>query len=182
MDSAQIAWLVGAIVVALWIFGAYNRVVALRSAIVAAWQQVEEAIQRRERLVAPLALRLRDSLADSHGVLDAVVATLAQCQADVATVNRRPLAHADAIASLAVHEAALGEALADMHRAIERKPALREDAPLAAARAELDAAVTRVTATRQWFNDAAAAYDDAIVQLPTRLLMPLFGFRRIGRL
>jgi LemA protein len=182
MDTAQIAWLVGAIVLGLWIFGAYNRLVALRGAIVAAWQQVEEAIQRRERLVAPLALRLRDTLADSHGVLDAVVASLAQCQADVATVNRRPLAHADAIASLAAHEVALGEALADMHRAIERRPALRDDAPLAAARAEIDAAVTRVTATRQWFNDAAAAYDSAIAQLPTRALMPLFGFRRIGRL
>jgi LemA protein len=182
MDATQIAWIAGAIVLALWMFGAYNRVVALRAAIVAAWQQVEEAIQRRERLVAPLALRLRDGLSDGHGVLDAVVASLAQCQADVATVNRRPLAQADAIASLAAHEAALGEALADMHRAIERRPALRDDAPLAAARAEIDAAVARVTATRQWFNDAAAAYDSAIAQLPTRVLMPLFGFRRIGRL
>jgi LemA protein len=182
MDAAQIAWLVGAIVLALWIFGAYNRVVALRGAIVAAWQQVEEAIQRRERLVAPLALRLRDSLPDGHGVLDAVVGGLAQCRADVTTVNRRPLAHPDAIASLAAHEAALDEALADMHRAIERNGTLRDDAPLAAARAEIDAAVARVVATRQWFNDAATAYDSAIVQLPTRVLMPWFGFRRIGRL
>ena len=43
-------------------------------------------------------------------------------------------------------------------------------------------AVARVVATRQWFNDAAAAYDAAVAQLPTRLLAPLFGFRRIGRL
>lgn len=182
MDTPQIAWLVGAIVLALWVFGAYNRVVALRGAIVTAWQQVEEAIQRRERLVSPLALRLRDSLPDGHATLDAVVASLAQCKADVATVQRRPLAHVDAIAALAVHEVELAEALADMHRAIERKSTLRDDAPLAAARAEIDAAVTRVTATRQWFNDAAAAYDSAIAQVPTRLLMPLFGFRRIGRI
>jgi len=182
MGAAQIAWIVGAIVLALWIFGAYNRVVALRGAIVAAWQQVEESIHRRERLVSPLALRLRGSLPEGHGTLDAVVASLAQCKADVATVQRRPLAHADAVDALAEHEAALAEALSDMHRAIERQPALRDDAPLAAARAEIDAAVTRVAATRQWFNDAASAYDGAIVQWPTRVLMPLFGFRRIGRL
>ena len=42
--------------------------------------------------------------------------------------------------------------------------------------------MTRVAATRQWFNDAAVAYDSAIAQVPTRLLMPLFGFRRIGKL
>jgi len=78
--------------------------------------------------------------------------------------------------------AGLALALADMHRAIERVAALRKDAPLAAARAEIDGAVARVVATRQWFNDAAAAYDAAVAQLPTRLLAPLFGFRRIGRL
>lgn len=182
MDTAQIAWLVGAIVLALWIFGAYNRVVALRGAIVAAWLQVEEAVQRRERLVSPLALRLRERLSDGHAVLDAVVAALAQCKADAAAVQRRPLAHPEAIAALAEHEAALTEALSDMHRAIEREAVLRADAPLAAARAELDAAATRVTATRQWFNDAAAVYDGAITQVPTRLLMPLFGFRRVGKL
>jgi LemA protein len=32
------------------------------------------------------------------------------------------------------------------------------------------------------FNDAAAAYDAAIAQWPTRLLVPWFGFRRAGRL
>lgn len=182
MDAVQVAWLVGAIVLSLWMVGAYNRVVALRGAIVTAWLQVEEAIHRRERLVSPLALRLRGSLPEGHGTLDAVVASLAQCKADTAAVQRRPLAQAAAVASLAEHEAALAEALADMHRAIEREPALRDDAPLAAARAEIDAAVTRVAATRQWFNDAALAYDSAIAQWPTRLLTPLFGFRRIGRL
>lgn len=182
MDAALIGWLVAAVVLLAWVVGAYNRVVALRAAIVAAWAQVEEAIQRRERLVASLALRLRGLLPDGHGTLDAVVASLAQCRADVAAVGRRPLKQAQALTGLAQHEAALGEAVADMHRAIERVAALRKDAPLAAARAEIDGAVARVVATRQWFNDAATAYDTAIAQLPTRLLAPLFGFRRIGRL
>ena len=182
MDAAQVGWLVAAVVLLAWVVGAYNRVVALRAAIVTAWTQVEEAIQRRERLVATLALRLRGLLPEGHGTLDAVVAGLAQCRADVAAVARRPLVQAQPLAALAGHEAGLALALADMHRAIERVAALRKDAPRAAARAEIDGAVARVVATRQWFNDAAAAYDAAVAQLPTRLLAPLFGFRRIGRL
>ena len=182
MDAALIGWLAAAVVLLAWVVGAYNRVVALRAAIVAAWAQVEESIQRRERLVASLALRLRGLLPEGHGTLDAVVAALAQCRADVATVGRRPLKETQTLAALTVHEAALADAVADMHRAIERVAALRKDAPLAAARSEIDGAVARVVATRQWFNDAAGAYDTAIAQLPTRLLAPLFGFRRIGRL
>lgn len=182
MDAALIGWLVAAVVLLAWVVGAYNRVVALRAAIVAAWAQVEEAVQRRERLVASLALRLRGLLPDGHGTLDAVVAALAQCRADVATVARRPLKQTQTLAALGQHEAALADALGDMHRAIERVAALRKDAPLAAARAEIDGAVARVVATRQWFNDATAAHDAAIAQWPTRLLAPLFGFRRIGRL
>jgi len=182
MDAELIAWLAAAVVLMAWMVGAYNRVVALRAAIVTAWAQVEEAVQRRERLVAALALRLRGLLPDGHGTLDAVVAALAQCRADVAAVAHRPLRQAQMLAALTAHEAALADAVADMHRAIERVAALRKDAPLAAARSEIDGAVARVEATRQWFNDAAAAYDAAIVQLPTRLLAPLFGFRRIGRL
>ena len=40
----------------------------------------------------------------------------------------------------------------------------------------------RLVYRRQKFNEAAFIYNEALAQFPTRLLVPLFGFRRAGRI
>ncbi len=171
----------GVALMMFWIVGAYNRLVSLRTAIGLAWAQYEEPLQRREQTLGPLLQRLREPLAAEHSALDAVVGALAQVRASAEAVRARPVQ----IAALTVYgtqEAQLGGALARVLALAEHSRPLRDDPEVAARLAEARAAAERMGAARQWFNDAAAAYDSALRQWPTRALVPWFGFGPAGRL
>jgi|APDOM4702015118_1054815.scaffolds.fasta_scaffold00542_6 LemA protein len=181
MDAVQLAWLIGALVFALWVLGAYNRLVSLRTAIGQAWARVEEPLRLRELDATALVQRLRTQLADGHSTLDAVVATQAQLHADLTALRGRPLQQRAALAALVAHDIACTEALASLHAAVQADPALRSDAHLGATLAEFVRLDARLADARERFNEAGQAYDRAIAQFPTRVIVPLFGFRRAGR-
>lgn len=183
MDSVQLAWLIGVLVLVLWGVGAYNRLMALRSAIGQSWNQVDELLRLREQVATPLAQRLRTSLGeDGHAALDAVVAAQAQLQADLTALRGRPLQQRAVLAALVAHDVACANALAGLQAAAVADVTLAADPDLAIAWTELDRIDSRLATARQAFNDAAQVYDAAIAQLPTRLLVPWFGFERAGRL
>ena len=183
MDGVQFAWLVAALVLMLWGVGAYNRLMSLRSAIGQAWAQIEELLRQREQVALPLAQGLRKRLDDGgHACLDALVAAQAQVQADLTALRGRPLQQRSALAAFVAHDVACADALAGVQAAVVADAAAASDPDLAIAFAELDRLDTRLAAARQGFNDAAQAYDAAIAQFPTRLLVPWFGFERAGRL
>lgn len=181
MDAVQFAWLAGALVFALWVLGAYNRLVSLRTAIGQAWARVEEPLRLREHDAAALVQRLRPQLADGYATLDAVVATQAQLHADLTALRGRPLQQRAALASLVAHDIACADALASLHAAVLADPVLQSDAQLAATLAEFGRLDARLADARERFNDSGQTYDRAIAQFPTRLVVPLFGFRRAGR-
>jgi len=181
MDGAQIASLVVAAVIVFWVIGAYNRLVSLRTAIGAAWVHLEESLPRRQQVLAPLLTQWREPLAAQHDALDAVVAALAQVRTAADAVRSRPV-HRAPVNAFAAQEALLQAALARVSTLVD----VQAGPPAAAAgddeRRELEDLASRLALARLAFNDAAAAYDAAIAQWPTRLLVPWFGFRRAGRL
>ena len=152
-------WLIGGAALALfWMLGAHNRLVALRNAIMAAWAQVDEPLQRRSAAVGALAAGLREPLRDEQGALEAVMTAQAQLQAAMAAMRERP-AQAPRAAALTAAEATLAPQLAALQDATQR-----------------------LGFARQLFNDAVAAYNQAAQQFPTRLLSRLFGFGVAGGL
>jgi len=181
VSGGQIASLAIAAALVFWIVGAYNRLVSLRTAIGAAWAQFEEPVQRREQALAPLVVHLREPLAGEHSSLDAVVGALAQLRSTAEAVRARPVQVA-ALGVFVSQEAQLGAALARLFALVDQQPGLRESVEVAARVAEVQAAIQRMAAARQWFNDIAASYDAATRQWPTRILVPWFGFGPAGRL
>jgi LemA protein len=180
MNGTQIASVIAAAVAVFWIIGAYNRLVSLRMAIGTAWAQVEEALQRRNQLLPALLTQWRAPLAAEHQALDAVVVALAQVRSAADAVRLRPVRVAP-LRAFAVQEAQLRSALARVMALVEALPA-PHDGALDEALDQLRALAPRMALARLAFNDAATAYDAAIAQWPTRLLVPWFGFRRAGRL
>jgi LemA protein len=138
--------------------GAYNRLVALRGAIVAAWAQLDAVLQQRAVVNAQLA---------AQQPAFALPAPLQQLQQAVDALRQRP-ASAERATALAAAEAAWQMVLA------ERIDTLATAAPDAVA--ELHELQPRLAFARQLYNDAVAAYNDAAAQFPTRLLTRLFGF------
>lgn len=165
-----------------WMLGAYNRVIGLRLPILQAWVQVESALQARREAVTALLTAAAQPLVAERAALDAAAAALAQLGQAVDAVRPRPATAAAALAELARAEAALAPPLARLVALIENLPGWREDAALAAPLRTLQELAPRWQFARQVFNEAAATYDAAVREYPTRLLAGVFRFGRAGQL
>ncbi len=180
--DATLAWLLAALAVLFfWMLGAHNRVVALRSPINAAWAQLEAVLLARRQALAELLVAAEPRLAGERAALDAVVQAQAEVGRAMEALRGKP-ADADRVAALAQAEATLAPVLARLCSLIEQQPDWREDAALAGPLQALRDVPARWQFARQVFNEAAAAYNAAVQQFPTRLLSGVFRFGRAGTL
>jgi len=177
MTTEQLLLVAGGALLIFWMLGAYNRLVGLRNAIIAAWAQVDEPLQRRSMAIVALTEGLREPLADEAGALESLRSAQSQLQGAADALRRRPAMAARAQA-LRSAEAAVAAALARLLALLEQRPGLAAGEPLAA----LHEATQRIGFARQLFNDAVRSYNEAAHQFPTRLLTALFGFGSAGPL
>ncbi len=180
MTAGELLPVVVVAVLALWMFGAYNRLVRLRHAIHAAWGQIDDQLHRRRDALPRLVDALREPLAAEARALDTVAEAHAQVQAAAERVTRKPTA-ADALPAFARGDAALSSAIERLLALVDQQPALREHGDVGALLRELHDADLRIAFGRTAFNDAVDAYNAAIAQFPTRLLGPLYGFAPVSR-
>lgn len=171
-----------AAVLGFWVLGAYNRLVALRNAVAAAWAQADEAQRRRGEGTEQLVAALRAPLADEQGALDALWAAQAASARAAGAMSARPLVQTNALAWAEAERLLVAAAARVFALAEGQAEALADNAAVAEARAAWSEGDQRLRFARQLFNDAAAAYDEAIAVFPTSVLSPAFGFRAAGRL
>jgi LemA protein len=170
-----------AAVLAFWVLGAHNRLVALRNAIVTAWAQVDATLQRRAAALVSLLAGLQAHLPDEAGALQAVQAAQAQLQPSADALRARP-ALAPRAAALAAAEAAWAAALSRLLALLEQRPELARRDDIAPHVAALRDSAERLVFARQLFNDAVGRYNEAMHQFPTRLVSALFDFGPAGTL
>jgi len=164
-----------------WMLGAHNRLVGLRNAIIAAWGRVQDTLAQRSAALAPLVAALREPLAAEQGALDALLAAQAEAQRTAGLLNASPMQAAPAQAWVAA-ESVLAAAASRVTALLEQDLALRSQDSVATPAAALREAQSRLAFARQAFNEAAADYNEALAQFPTRLLMRVFRFAPAGRL
>ena len=179
MTSGSWVALVVAALLAFWMLGAHNRVVALRNAIVVAWSQCEPRLLQRAQAVLLLVEQLRPLLLTEVGTLDAARHAQALLAAACDAARPRPTL-ADAVLHVARCDAALAPTLT-------RLTALAEllqppDAEVASTLQQLRELEDGLRFARQRYNDAVEIYNQATRQWPTRLLAPLFRFDAAGLL
>jgi LemA protein len=181
MSAGTIAALLVVAVLVFWMVGAYNRLVGLRNRIGSAWQQVDEALQRRGEAVAPLVAALREGLVGEGAALDALLSAQAQVAAAADGLRPRPML-ADSTQALVLAEALMAAASARVLALLDLQAELRGTEAVAGPALALREAEPRLGFARQLFNDAVQAYNDAARQWPTRWLTRLYGFGTAGRL
>jgi LemA protein len=171
-------------VVLFWIVGAYNRLLGLRNAIVAAWEQIVAALVRRSEAMAAVAEAVREPLASEAATLQALADADARLRAAADGVRQSRGRIAD-VSLWVTAEAALSSPASRLRALIELQPALLAEGPhgdaLAPALAAWREAEPRIQFARQGFNDAVDRYNKAIHQWPTRLVSTLFRFKPGGR-
>jgi LemA protein len=181
MSLVQVGLLALAVLLASWMVGAYNRLVALRNGIVTAWRGLDEGLQRRAQAVAALVAVLRAPLAGEQGALDTLLAAQAQVSAAALALGARPL-QAELAAALLAAETSLQAAASRVMALQEQLPGLQNEAAVAAPLAAWRECAPQLLFLRQTYNKACADYDEAVHLLPTRWLARLYGFHPAGRL
>jgi LemA protein len=180
LSEMQIGVLLGAAVIVFWMVGAYNRLVALRTRLGAAYAQVDELLQRRAGAVKALAAALREPLAAESPALDALLAAQSQVASAADALRASPVGASQA--ALVAAEAVMASTTSRVLALVEQDPALAAHPDIAPPLATVREAPARLGFARQLYNEAAAAYNDAARQFPTRLLTRLYGFGTAGRL
>jgi len=181
MSGGQVVALALAAVLVFWMLGAYNRLVRLRTGIAEAFGRCEAPLRQQGDAVAALVAGLQEPLAAEAATLQAVSAALARVEAGTRALKASPVA-AQAAADFAVGMAALDAGLARLISLCEHSSSLQADARVRVALSGLRESQSALTFGRQLFNAAAEAYNLALGEFPTRLLVGVYRFGPAGRI
>ena len=157
-------------VLVFWIVGAYNRLIRLRSDLVARFATVDERYRQRHALLEGQLDLLSTALAAAAPRLDALRAACRQADSAREHARARPGA-ASAVTSLRVAE----DILADARARLPVQSVVGTDLP--ELNAKLVTSDTALSFARAEFNAAVAAYNEAVREFPTLLVARLFNFR-----
>jgi LemA protein len=173
MSSLRIgAWVLGAVLL-FWAVGGYNRLVRLRSEIVARFAPVDEHLLERHAQLQRQLEAVGSALAQATERLEALRAACLQTDTARAHARAHPGAPG-AITSLRLADDILAEARA-------RLPVQSiGGVDLSELNAELAASDTALEFARRRFNAAVEEYNLAVRQVPTRLIAAVFGFAPAG--
>jgi len=186
MFSTQVVVILVVALLVFWAVGAYNRLVRLRSAMVAAWVPLDAQLKRRHGLARELGEMLASALpgtspAAERAVIEAVVAASRQADAACAHIHGRPV-EPGGVQSLAVAERTLDHALRSLRRVFDAQAGLLAG-PALGERAEslvqaLQQTEAQIAFGRQQHTQAVQALNGAVAEWPTRIIAALFSVRR----
>lgn len=150
--------------VALWIMGAYNRLVRLRNQLDNAWAQIEVQLKRRHDLIPNLVETVKGYAKHERGTLEAVI------QARNLAVN------AKTVGERAQAENVLTGALKSLFAVAEAYPDLKANQNFMSLQEELTGTENKVAFSRQFYNDNTMTYNTQIQVFPANLIANMFGF------
>ncbi|MGA0612235.1 LemA family protein [Caldimonas sp. KR1-144] len=186
MFSTRAVLILVAALLVFWAVGAYNRLVRLRSAMVAAWGPLDAQLKRRHGLARELGEMLGGALpADAplaeRAVIEAVVAASRQADAACGHIHGRPV-DAGGVQSLGVAERTLDHALRSLRRVFDAHAGLLNEPSLGERTESLMQALQQTEAQiafgRQQHEQSVQALNAAVTEWPTRVIAALFNVRR----
>lgn len=152
------------VLIGLWGFSGYNKLVTLSESTDAQWAKVETQYQRRFDLIPNLVSSVQAVLTQEQKVFGDLAEARAKYSG--ATSPDQKAAAASQV------EGALGRLLV----IVENYPQLASSANVRDLMAQLEGTENRVSVERTRFNDEVRAYNTAIKRFPTVILATLTGF------
>ncbi len=146
----------------------YNKLVALKNQVEAAWSQIDVQLRRRTDLIPNLVEVVKDYMSYEQETLTKVVE--ARNQAVAAREQGRE-------ATIAA-EGVLTQALGRLFALSENYPELRSNQNVASLQEELSTTENKIAFARQHYNDSAMGLNTAIETFPSNLIANRFGFTK----
>jgi LemA protein len=152
------------VVLALWVIGAYNGLVALKNQTVNAWKQIDVQLKRRHDLIPNLVNTVKGSMEFEKDTLQAVVDARSKAMAS---------GGGGGVKETAAAEGALSGALGKLFVVMERYPDLKSSQNVRDLQEELSSTENKIAFARQLYNDVATGYNTKQQQFPTNLVAGL---------
>jgi LemA protein len=154
------------LLLAVWAFSLYNRLVAYRNECRNALAQVDVQLKRRHDLLPKLQAAVQGAMAHEAGTLQAVTEARAKALA------------APSLDARLNAEAGLGLALAGFLLRVEAYPELKAPGNALELQREVSNTEDRIAFSRTYYNDIVANYNTLIEGFPALLIAGPLGFRR----
>src|SRR5438552_4160523 len=152
------------VIVVLFAFGAYNRLVTLSQRVGQAFADIDVQLKQRHDLIPNLVETVKGYAAHERGTLEEVVKLR-----NVAMAAQGP-------AQQAAAENMLSGALRQMFALAESYPDLKANTNFQQLQRELSDIENKLAAARRFFNNAVQEYNTGIQQFPAALFASTFGF------
>jgi LemA protein len=178
MSIALIVLLVlvaGFAVVALWVAGAYNGLVALRNRFKNAYAQIDVQLKRRYDLIPNLVETAKGYLKHEHQTLEDVIMARNVAYAASKNAAANP-ADAEAVKNLLGAESGLAGAMSRLMVVVEQYPNLKANENMMQLTEELTSTENKIAFARQAYNDSVMVYNTSRETFPTNVIAGAFNF------
>ncbi len=164
------------VVIALFVGGIYNSLVALRNRFKNAFAQIDVQLKRRYDLIPNLVETAKSYMKHERETLEAVVNARNQAAAAGKAAAANP-GNPAAMQQLLGAEGALAGAMSKLMLVVEQYPDLKANQTMSQLMEELTSTENKVAFSRQAFNDAVMHYNTACEKFPAVMLAGAFGFQ-----
>ena len=164
-----------AIVLVVFVIGAYNSLVTLRNRYKNAYSQIDVQLKRRYDLIPNLVETAKGYLAHERGTLEAVIAARTAALTANARAAQNP-GDTTAMKEISSAESALSGVMGRLFALAESYPDLKANTTMLSLMEELTSTENKVSFARQAYNDAVMAYNTRREVFPTNLIAGPFNF------
>src|SRR5215212_2113360 len=164
-----------AVVLVVFVIGAYNSLVTLRNRYKNAFSQIDVQLKRRYDLIPNLVETAKAYMAHERGTLEAVISA----RNAAVSANTRAAANpgdAGAMKELSGAESALSGVMGRLFALAENYPDLKANTTMMTLMEELTSTENKVSFARQAYNDSVMAYNTRREVFPTNLIAGPFNF------
>jgi LemA protein len=163
------------VVLALWVTGIYNSLVALRNRFKNAFAQIDVQLKRRYDLIPNLVEVAKGYLKHEHSTLEDVIKARNIALAASQTAAANP-ADANAMKGLVSAETGLAGALSRLMVVSEQYPDLKANQNMMQLTEELTSTENKISFARQAYNDSVMTYNTTREVFPNVIFAGMFGF------
>lgn len=152
------------IIIAMWIIGMYNRLVALRNSVQNAWSQIDVQLRRRFDLIPNLVETVKGYASHEKEVFTRV------------TEARAATANAKGVEDQAQAQNMLTGALKSLFAVAEAYPDLKANQNFLQLQNDLNQTEDQIALSRQFYNDVVMQLNTMIQSFPSNIIAGMFGF------
>ncbi len=152
------------VVVAVWVVGIYNGLVALRNQVKEAWAQVDVQLKRRFDLIPNLMETVKGYMNHERETLEAV------------TQARAAVSGAGGLPERMQAESGLTAALGRLFAVAESYPDLKASTNFLSLQEELASTENKISFARQFYNETVMKMNNKVQMFPGNIIAGMFNF------